>query len=49
MAVLEGRLTGRYLWELEKQEKIDAARAIRQQKVAVSAVVHFHVYQRVPR
>eukprot|EP01045_Picozoa_sp_COSAG04_P010318 COSAG04_NODE_628_length_11766_cov_17.672152_7_plen_405_part_00 len=32
MAVLEGRLTARYLWELEKQETIDAARALRAQK-----------------
>lgn len=37
MAVLEGRLTERYLWELEKQEKIDAARAIRQQKREAAA------------
>jgi hypothetical protein len=37
MAVLEGRLTARYLWELEKQEKIDAQRAIRQQKREAAA------------
>lgn len=33
MAVLEGRLTQRYLWELEKQEKADAIRVRERNKI----------------
>ena len=48
MAVLEGRLTARYLWELEKQEKIDAARAIRQQKREAAAASGVNLRNETP-
>ena len=48
MAVLEGRLTARYLWELEKQEKIDAARAIRQQKREAAAAAGISLRNETP-
>ena len=48
MAVLEGRLTERYLWELEKQEKIDAARAIRQQKREAAAAAGMTLRNETP-